>query len=353
MDDVVQWLIFGVPIGCVYALVAIGLVLTYKTSGVFNLAFSAQAFVSGAVFYQMVARDEHPLWLGLRRRGAHRRPADRADPRPLPVPLHAHRVVAGEARHVARPPARDARDRPRVLRLRERRRPAERRGDARDGAERGRLVVLEAPRVRPVARRLQHRRLLHLRRPDGHGRRDAARSAPPRAALPLHRARPADACRRREPADGRARGRRLRAGEHDRLDALEPARRARRRAARAALLHARPEHLHAADHRGDRRRRGRTVHEHPDDPRRRPAHRDRRARAPRHLRHDERVRRRPAPVVPVPRAVPAARLLAEAPRAARGDRPARGRRPATAGDGARVQGRSAPASSRGSRSPCS
>jgi len=64
MDDVVQWLIFGVPIGCVYALVATGLVLTYKTSGVFNLAFSAQAFASGAVFYQMVARDERPLWLG-------------------------------------------------------------------------------------------------------------------------------------------------------------------------------------------------------------------------------------------------------------------------------------------------
>jgi branched-subunit amino acid ABC-type transport system permease component len=64
VDNVVQWLIFGVPIGCVYALVATGLVLTYKTSGVFNLAFSAQAFASGAVFYQMVARDEHPLWLG-------------------------------------------------------------------------------------------------------------------------------------------------------------------------------------------------------------------------------------------------------------------------------------------------
>jgi len=63
VDDVVQWLIFGVPIGCVYALVATGLVLTYKTSGVFNLAFAAQAFASGAVFYQMAARDEHPLWL--------------------------------------------------------------------------------------------------------------------------------------------------------------------------------------------------------------------------------------------------------------------------------------------------
>jgi branched-chain amino acid transport system permease protein len=64
VDNVVQWFIFGAPIGCVYALVATGLVLTYKTSGVFNLAFSAQAFASGAVFYQMCARDDHPLWLG-------------------------------------------------------------------------------------------------------------------------------------------------------------------------------------------------------------------------------------------------------------------------------------------------
>src|SRR5262245_33868813 len=35
--------------GSVYALLAVGLVLTYKTSGVFNLAYGAQAFVAGAV----------------------------------------------------------------------------------------------------------------------------------------------------------------------------------------------------------------------------------------------------------------------------------------------------------------
>ena len=48
--DIVTWLIEGVPFGCVYALVAVGLVLTYKTTGVFNLAFSAQALVAGAVY---------------------------------------------------------------------------------------------------------------------------------------------------------------------------------------------------------------------------------------------------------------------------------------------------------------
>ena len=41
----------GIPFGASSRLLAVGLVLTYKTSGVFNLAFGAQAFVSAAVFY--------------------------------------------------------------------------------------------------------------------------------------------------------------------------------------------------------------------------------------------------------------------------------------------------------------
>lgn len=64
MDQQIQWIIEGAPIGCVYALVAVGLVLTYKTSGVFNLAFSAQAFLSGWVFYDCVENRGWPLWLG-------------------------------------------------------------------------------------------------------------------------------------------------------------------------------------------------------------------------------------------------------------------------------------------------
>jgi branched-subunit amino acid ABC-type transport system permease component len=62
--DVVQWLIEGFPVGCVYALVAIGLVLTYKTTGVFNLAFSAQAFFSAWIMYDFVELNHRPLWLG-------------------------------------------------------------------------------------------------------------------------------------------------------------------------------------------------------------------------------------------------------------------------------------------------
>jgi branched-chain amino acid transport system permease protein len=63
MGEFLRYVIWGVPIGCVYALMAIGIVLAYKTSGVFNLAFGAQAFVSAAIYYDRVARhDWSPLW---------------------------------------------------------------------------------------------------------------------------------------------------------------------------------------------------------------------------------------------------------------------------------------------------
>jgi branched-subunit amino acid ABC-type transport system permease component len=57
VGDVVEYAVRGVPIGCVFALLAVGLVLTYRTSGVFNLAFAAQAYTSAAVFY--VVRHDH------------------------------------------------------------------------------------------------------------------------------------------------------------------------------------------------------------------------------------------------------------------------------------------------------
>jgi len=69
-QDLVQYFIEGFPVGCVYALVAVGLVLTYKTSGVFNLAFGAQAFLSAAVMYEMRQGGKYglgpqPMWLCL------------------------------------------------------------------------------------------------------------------------------------------------------------------------------------------------------------------------------------------------------------------------------------------------
>ena len=62
---VANWLIEGIPFGCVYALIAVGIVLTYKTTGVFNFVYAAQAFVAGAVYVKMVEVDGDPRWLGL------------------------------------------------------------------------------------------------------------------------------------------------------------------------------------------------------------------------------------------------------------------------------------------------
>ena len=56
-----EYAIRGIPIGCVFALLAVGLVLTFKTSGVFNLAFAAQAYASAAVFYETRKVHEWPL----------------------------------------------------------------------------------------------------------------------------------------------------------------------------------------------------------------------------------------------------------------------------------------------------
>jgi branched-subunit amino acid ABC-type transport system permease component len=61
VTELIGYIIRGIPFGCVFSLVAIGLVLTYKTSGVFNLAFAAQAFASAAVYYDLKARHEWPI----------------------------------------------------------------------------------------------------------------------------------------------------------------------------------------------------------------------------------------------------------------------------------------------------
>lgn len=50
--DLLRGVLQGTPPGTVYGLIAIGFVLAYKTSGVFNLAFGAQAYVSAAMYFQ-------------------------------------------------------------------------------------------------------------------------------------------------------------------------------------------------------------------------------------------------------------------------------------------------------------
>jgi branched-subunit amino acid ABC-type transport system permease component len=50
-EDFLRGILQGLPPGAVYGLIAVGFVLAYKTSGVFNLAFGAQAYISAALFF--------------------------------------------------------------------------------------------------------------------------------------------------------------------------------------------------------------------------------------------------------------------------------------------------------------
>jgi ABC-type branched-subunit amino acid transport system permease subunit len=62
VTSLLHYAIPGVPFGCIYALVAVGLVLTYRSTGVFNLAFGAQAYISAAVFYDTAGTHHWPTW---------------------------------------------------------------------------------------------------------------------------------------------------------------------------------------------------------------------------------------------------------------------------------------------------
>ena len=53
MKDIVPFLIVGLTTGAVYGLAGVGLVLTYKTSGIFNFAHGALATVAAFTFYEL------------------------------------------------------------------------------------------------------------------------------------------------------------------------------------------------------------------------------------------------------------------------------------------------------------
>ena len=56
-----EYLIPGLADGSIYAICALGLVLTYKTSGVFNFAHGAVAAAAAYLFYQFRNLD-HLSW---------------------------------------------------------------------------------------------------------------------------------------------------------------------------------------------------------------------------------------------------------------------------------------------------
>lgn len=62
MEQFLGFAIPGIPYGCTYAMVAVGLVLTYQATGVFNFAFGAQAYVSAFIFTWLVQDQNMPIW---------------------------------------------------------------------------------------------------------------------------------------------------------------------------------------------------------------------------------------------------------------------------------------------------
>ena len=60
MNDVLPFIVTGLATGSVYALAAMGLVLTYKTSAIFNFAHGAQAAVGAYVMWELWASNGWP-----------------------------------------------------------------------------------------------------------------------------------------------------------------------------------------------------------------------------------------------------------------------------------------------------
>lgn len=63
MEQLLGFAVPGVPYGCAYAIFALGLVLTYQATGVFNFGYGAQAYASAFLFAWLVQVKALPTWL--------------------------------------------------------------------------------------------------------------------------------------------------------------------------------------------------------------------------------------------------------------------------------------------------
>ncbi|HEY81734.1 MAG TPA: branched-chain amino acid ABC transporter permease [Dehalococcoidia bacterium] len=63
MAELLQFTITGIAVGMVYALIALGFVLIWKSSGVANLALGQIVLLSSWFTYAMLVQAEFPLWL--------------------------------------------------------------------------------------------------------------------------------------------------------------------------------------------------------------------------------------------------------------------------------------------------
>ena len=63
MEQLLGFAVPGIPYGCAYAIFAVGLVLTYQATGVFNFGYGAQAYVSAYLFAWLIQDHGLPTWL--------------------------------------------------------------------------------------------------------------------------------------------------------------------------------------------------------------------------------------------------------------------------------------------------
>lgn len=65
MEEVLQYIVNGLLIGGVYALIALGIVLVYKSTSVFNFAIGQMMMFGAFFFWMFVERFGLPIWAGI------------------------------------------------------------------------------------------------------------------------------------------------------------------------------------------------------------------------------------------------------------------------------------------------
>ena len=65
MTELLQYTLFGLMLGCVYAIASMGLVLTYTVTGVFNFAHGAVGMIAAFVFYELHVERDLPMGVAL------------------------------------------------------------------------------------------------------------------------------------------------------------------------------------------------------------------------------------------------------------------------------------------------
>lgn len=65
MTELLQYTLFGLMLGCVYAIASMGLVLTYNVTGVFNFAHGAVGMLAAFVYYELRVNQDMPTALAL------------------------------------------------------------------------------------------------------------------------------------------------------------------------------------------------------------------------------------------------------------------------------------------------